>query len=149
MRDCGAEKYLALEAYCSTHTDGDISAMSQAAKNITRDPGAAAALVCTGSDSAFAECLDMLRLNGMLVVVGVQEGKERPIANASPNLFLFAQKGIVGSSVGNYKESVEVMDLAQRGLIKPHVEVGKLDDLQCAFEHMERGGLDGKVVLEI
>lgn len=148
-RDCSTEEYLALGDYDSTHTDSDISAMSQAVKHITGGPGAAAALVCTGNDSAFGECLDMLRFNGMLVVAGVQEGKERPIANAGPNLFLFAQKGIVGFSVGNYKESVEVMDLAQRGLIKPRVEVRKLDDLQCAFERMERGELDGKVVLEI
>lgn len=36
VRDSGAKKYLALGDYDGTHIDGDISATSQAAKNIMR-----------------------------------------------------------------------------------------------------------------
>jgi hypothetical protein len=50
-----------------------------------------------------------------------------------PNAFLFTQS-IVGSSVGNYRESLEVKGLAQRGVIRFCVEVERLRDLQGVFE---------------
>ncbi|KAB8078647.1 hypothetical protein BDV29DRAFT_187778 [Aspergillus leporis] len=64
------------------------------------------------SDSAYACGLEMLRFNAVLVVVG----------------------SIVGSSVGNYRESLEVKGLAQRGVIRFCVEVERLRDLQGVFE---------------
>ncbi|OJJ52339.1 hypothetical protein ASPSYDRAFT_137854 [Aspergillus sydowii CBS 593.65] len=139
VRSCGAESFISLE-------QSDRVSM---ALNLTGGLGAAAVLVCTGEDSAFAEGLDMLRFNGVAVVVGVQEGRERPIANASPNVFLFKQLSIIGSSVGSYRESVEVMDLARRGIVKAHVTVEPMSNLQSVFERMEAGKLTGKVVLSI
>ncbi|CRG88782.1 alcohol dehydrogenase, putative [Talaromyces islandicus] len=141
VRSCGAELFVSLEE----GRDGVIKRVQQETDGI----GAAAVLVCTGEDSAFREGLDMLGFNGVLVVVGVQEGKERPIENASPNLFLFMQKQIVGSSVGNYREAVAVMDLARRGIITPNVQMDRLENLQSVFERMEKGQLEGKAVLEI
>lgn len=140
VRSCGVETYLALE---------ETKSLVKSVKAETNELGAAAALVCTGEDSAYSQALDMLRFNGVLVVVGVQEGKERPIENACPNAFLFNQSMIVGSSVGNYGEAVEVMNLARRGLIQTHVQVDKLDNLQAVFELMEKQEIRGKVVLEI
>ncbi|KAJ5394971.1 uncharacterized protein N7487_009274 [Penicillium crustosum] len=140
VRSCGVETYLALE---------ETKSLVNSVKAETNELGAAAALVCTGEDSAYSQALDMLRFNGVLVVVGVQEGKERPIENACPNAFLFNQSMIVGSSVGNYGEAVEVMNLARRGLIQTHVQVDKLDNLQAVFELMEKQEIRGKVVLEI
>lgn len=140
VRSCGVETYLALE---------ETESLVKSVKTETNELGAAAAVVCTGEDSAYSQALDMLRFNGVLVVVGVQEGKERPIENACPNAFLFNQSTIVGSSVGNYGEAVEVMDLARRGLIQTHVQVDKLENLQAVFELMEKGQIRGKVVLEI
>ncbi|KAL3479540.1 chaperonin 10-like protein [Aspergillus californicus] len=137
VRSCGAEDYLSLE-------QGNLAT---AVKKRTGGLGAVAVLVCTGEDTAFAEGIDMLRFNGVLVVVGVQEGTERPIPNACPNAFLFNQTSIVGSSVGNYRESIEVMDLARRGIIQAHVTVEPLENLQSVFERMETGKLKGKVVL--
>ncbi|CAI7657352.1 unnamed protein product [Penicillium crustosum] len=140
VRSCGVETYLALE---------ETKSLVKSVKAETNELGAAAALVCTGEDSAYSQALDMLRFNGVLVVVGVQEGKERPIENACPNAFLFNQSMIVGSSVGNYGEAVEVMNLARRGLIQTHVQVDKLDNLQAVFELMEKQEIREKVVLEI
>ncbi|KAL2851879.1 chaperonin 10-like protein [Aspergillus pseudoustus] len=140
VRSCGAEAFIALD-----QTDDRVSPVMK----ITSGQGAAGVLVCTGADSAFAEGLEMLRFNGVAVVVGVQEGRERPIANASPNMFLFKQLSIVGSSVGNYREAVEVMDLARRGIVKAHVTVEPLSNLQSVFERMDAGELMGKVVLNI
>ncbi|KAF4768382.1 hypothetical protein HAV15_002638 [Penicillium sp. str.  len=139
VRSCGAEAFISLE-------QGD--RVSTVLK-LTGGLGAASVLVCTGEDSTYAEALDMLRFNGVAVVVGVQEGRERPIANASPNVFLFKQLSIIGSSVGNYREAVEVMDLARRGIVKAHVTVEPMSNLQSVFERMEAGKLTGKVVLSI
>lgn len=140
VRSCGAETYLVLE---------DTKCLVESVKKGTNELGAAAILVCTGEDSAYSQALAMLRFNGVLVVVGVQEGKERSIENACPNAFLFNQSIIAGSSVGNYGESVEVMEFARRGLIQTHVQVDKLENLQAVFEQMAKGEISGKVVLEI
>lgn len=148
MRSCGAEACLSREKHKNA-AHGDSTCLPTAIRNMTEGLGAAATLVCTSADSAYVNGLDMLRFNGTLVVVSVQEGAEYAIFNASPNAFLFTQKSIVGSSVGNYRESAEVMDLSQRGVIRPRVDLEKLENLQAEFERMERGQLEGKVVLEI
>ncbi|KAJ5113837.1 hypothetical protein N7456_002371 [Penicillium angulare] len=139
IKECGAEVFLALEQGDRMH----------AIYRQTEGLGAAAVLVCTGEDSAFTEAIEMLRFNGVAVVVGVQEGTERPISSACPNAFLFKQTSIVGSSVGTYRESVEVMELARRGILQPCVNLEPLENLQNVFERMEAGTLKGKVVLNI
>ncbi|KAL4781070.1 chaperonin 10-like protein [Aspergillus varians] len=139
VRSCGIEVFLSLEQ--GNHVE--------AVKARTKGLGASSVLVCTGEDAAFAEGIDMLRFNGVLVVVGVQQGDERPISSACPNSFLFNQTSIIGSSVGNYREAVEVMDLARRGIIHPHVSVEPLGSLQHVFECMEENKLEGKVVLKM
>lgn len=52
VRDCGAEKFLFLQAF-SRNPDGDV-ALAEAVKSITGGLGACAVLVCNGSDSAYA-----------------------------------------------------------------------------------------------
>jgi propanol-preferring alcohol dehydrogenase len=84
-RSCGGVAFISLEQRDRV----------SAVLSLTDGLGAAGALVCTGEDSAFAEGLDMLRFNGVAVVVRVQEGRDRPIANASPNVFLFKQLSVI------------------------------------------------------
>ncbi|CAI7641153.1 unnamed protein product [Penicillium palitans] len=55
VRSCGVETYLALE---------ETESLVKSVKTETNELGAAAALVCTGEDSAYSQALGMLRFNG-------------------------------------------------------------------------------------
>ncbi|KAK9437174.1 alcohol dehydrogenase [Metarhizium brunneum] len=147
IHDCGVEEFLALEDY-SMGLQRQYEVV-QAVRKLTDGLGVAAAVVCTGEASAYSWGFECLRFNGTLVVVGVQEGDETPICSASPNAFLFHQRRIVGSSVDNRLDAIEVMKLAARGIVKPHFTLRSLEELGDIFEEMERGELLGKVVVEV
>jgi propanol-preferring alcohol dehydrogenase len=147
VRACGAEEFLAVETYSPDVEHG--SELVRAAISITGGQGATAAVVCTGVSTAFSRGLEILKFNGTLVVVGVQEGEELPISSASPNTFLFTQRSIVGSSVGNRKDAFDIMELAARGIVKPQFDLKPMEKLQETFQAMAAGKLLGKVVIEI
>lgn len=147
VRECGADQYLSIEDY-SPDALGD-AAIIAAVKSYTMELGAAAVLVCNGSDSAYAQSLGFLRFNGTVVVVGCQEGVARPIATATPNIILFNQLTITGIAVGNRKDAIEVLDLAARGVIQPRVNVEHVGDLEAIFVRMHSRQLSGKTVVKI
>lgn len=51
--------------------------------------------------------------------------------------------------VGDRKDAIEVMQLAERGIIKTHLTRAKMEDMTEVFKNMEDGLLIGKVVLEL
>jgi propanol-preferring alcohol dehydrogenase len=51
--------------------------------------------------------------------------------------------------VGDRKDAIEVMQLAERGIIKTLLTRAKMEDLTEVFNKMEDGLLIGKVVLEL
>lgn len=51
--------------------------------------------------------------------------------------------------VGDRRDAIEVMQLAERGIIKTHLLKAKMEDLTEVFHKMEAGLLIGKVVLEL
>lgn len=51
--------------------------------------------------------------------------------------------------VGDRRDAIEVMQLAERGIIKMHLLKAKMEDLTEVFQKMEAGLLIGKVVLEL
>lgn len=146
-RQCGAEEFLSISDFLPDEEKGQ--QLVETVRELTCGLGAAAAVVCIGENSAYNRCLESLRYNGTLVVVGVQEGKETPIASASPNTFLFHQRRIVGSSVGNRSDAMGVMALAARGVVTPYFDKRTMKDLSQVFRDMEKGELLGKVVAEI
>ncbi|PGH27835.1 alcohol dehydrogenase 2 [Polytolypa hystricis UAMH7299] len=111
--------------------------------------GAHAVIVCTASNAAYAQAISFLRVNGVLVCVGMPEGDPVPVAAAIPALMVSKQLTITGSAVGNRKEAIETMEFAARGVIKSHVRVEKMDKLTAVFEEMEKGALKGRVVLDL
>jgi alcohol dehydrogenase, propanol-preferring len=81
--------------------------------------GASGVIVCTASDAAYAQMMGFLRFNGTVVCVGMPEGDLVPIAKAVPSAIVANQYHIVGSSVGNQQEAIEVLGFAARG---PNIE---------------------------
>lgn len=51
--------------------------------------------------------------------------------------------------VGDRKDAIEVMQLAERGIVNTHLTRAKMEDLTEVFNKMEDGLLVGKVVLEL
>ena len=51
--------------------------------------------------------------------------------------------------VGDRKDAIEVMQLAERGIVKTNLKKAKMENLTEVFSKMEDGLLIGKVVLEL
>lgn len=139
VKECGAEFFIDISS-----SDGK-SVVDQILE--LTNGGAAAAVICSGSNAAYANALSYLRFNGTLVCVGVP-GEAQPIANAYPHLMVGKQLAIVGSTVGNRREAIETLAMAKR-VAKTPFRVEEVDKLNSVFEEMGAGKLQGRVVLDL
>lgn len=147
VKDCGAEAFLDVTKF--EKGEKGTQEMAKRIQDLSGGFGAAAALVCTDSNAAYAQALDFLRYNGTLVCLGIPEHDPQPIAKASPGLIVIKQLNIVGSAVGSRKEAVETLEMAARGVVKTHFRVEKMEGLTKVFEEMHEGKLMGRVVLDL
>jgi len=111
--------------------------------------GAAAVLVCAGSNAAYANALSYLKFSGTLVCVGVPKGNIQPIQGSDPGSMVSKELRIVGSTVGNRKDACEIVEMAARGLVIPEVEVRPMSDLKSVFDKMDKGALQGRVIIDL
>jgi propanol-preferring alcohol dehydrogenase len=146
VKDSGAEHFVDLTKFPA---DDEGAAMAKHVKSLTDGLGAHAAIVCTSSNVAYAQALNLLRFNGYLVCVGLPENDPKPIASAKPGTIVGRHLHIVGSAVGNRVEAIEVLKFAARGVIKTHFRTEKLEALTSVFEEMHSGELKGRVVLDL
>ncbi|EEP82902.1 alcohol dehydrogenase II [Uncinocarpus reesii 1704] len=142
----GAEHFVDVTEFPS---DDDGKAISEKVISLTGMGGAHAAIVCTASNVAYAQALKLLRVNGVLVCVGIPEHNPLPIATSFPATMIGKQLSIVGSAVGTRQEAIETLEFAARGIIQTHFRVEKMDKLTEVFEEMEKGHLQGRVVLDL
>jgi propanol-preferring alcohol dehydrogenase len=77
VKECGAEAFLDVTKF-------DDKTIAEEVKKITGGYGAAAVIVCTASNKAYAQALNFLRFGGTLVCVGMPEGDSQPIAKSFP-----------------------------------------------------------------
>ena len=147
-KDCGAEVFLDITKY-GRDKEGAAKLASDVKAATGNAMGAAAVVVCTASNAAYGQALGFLKFNGSLVCVGVPEGDPVPIAMADPATILVQQLKIVGSAVGNRKEAIETLEMASRGVVKTHFTTEKMDKLTDVFERMDKGKLQGRVVLDL
>ncbi|KNG84854.1 alcohol dehydrogenase II [Aspergillus nomiae NRRL 13137] len=146
VKASGAEHFVNIAKF---PVDDDGAAISSHVKSLTGGLGVHAAVVCTSSNAAYAQALQFLRFNGTLVCVGVPENEPKPIASAFPATMIGKHYTITGSTVGNRRETIETLEFAARGIIKAHVRTETMDTLTGVFEEMEKGTLQGKVVLDL
>jgi len=68
----------------------------------------------------------------------------------SPLTFDIVLKGLTirGSIVGTRQELAEALDFYARGLVKPTVTSARLDDINDVLDRMERGQIDGRIVID-
>jgi NAD+-dependent secondary alcohol dehydrogenase Adh1 len=84
----------------------------------------------------------MTRNGGYYYVVGY--GGELRIPTMD---LITTEKTIVGNLVGTYPELVELMDLADRGLVDLATQEYRLDDANRALQDLKAGKVRGRAVL--
>lgn len=122
IKDCGAEHFIDV-------TKHDDTSIAEEVKKLTGGLGASAVIVCTASNKAYAQAMDLLRFGGTLVCVGMPEGKPEPIGKAYPAFMVAKQQNITSVAVGNRREAIETLDFAARGVVKAHCTTVKMDKL--------------------
>ncbi|MDH6197752.1 propanol-preferring alcohol dehydrogenase [Mycobacterium frederiksbergense] len=106
--------------------------------------GVHAALVTAVHPQAFGQAIGLTRRGGTIVFNGLPPG------DFPAPIFDIVLKGLTirGSIVGTRQDMVEALDFYARGLIHPIVETASLDQINEVFDRMQRGQIDGRVVID-
>jgi alcohol dehydrogenase, propanol-preferring len=101
-------------------------------------------LVTAVHPQAFGQAIGLVRRGGTIVFNGLPPG------DFPAPIFDIVLKGLTirGSIVGTRQDMAEALDFYARGLIHPTVESAALDDINGVFERMERGQIDGRIVID-
>ncbi|GAB4429871.1 MAG: alcohol dehydrogenase AdhP [Anaerolineae bacterium] len=107
--------------------------------------GAHGVLVTAVSVPAFQQALGMARRGGTVSLVGLPPGEfPTPIFDV-----VLKRITIRGSIVGTRKDLQEALDFAAEGAVKPTVELQPLDAINSVFDRLEKGDVNGRVVLTL
>ena len=107
--------------------------------------GVHGALVTAVTAHAFPQAVGALRRGGTVSLVGL------PPAQFPLDIFTTVLFGLTvrGSIVGTRKDMAEAIDFFARGLVDPTYTVRPLDDINAIFAEMEKGQIDGRVVMDL
>lgn len=102
-------------------------------------------LVTAVSTRAFEQAFAMLRSHGTMSLVGLPPGRM-----ALP-IFETVLKRITvrGSIVGTRQDLEEALAFAAEGKVAPHFSWAALEDVNTVFDRLEKGQVDGRVVLRM
>ncbi|RNB86469.1 alcohol dehydrogenase AdhP [Brevibacillus panacihumi] len=107
--------------------------------------GVHAAISVAVTKKAFEQAYKSVRRGGSVVVVGL------PNADLPIPIFDTVLNGVTvkGSIVGTRKDMQEALDFAARGKVKAIIETQPLEKINEVFERMEKGQINGRVVLTL
>lgn len=107
--------------------------------------GAHGVLVTAVSTIAFSQAVAMLRRKGTVSLVGLPPG------NFELSIFdiVLNRKTIRGSIVGTRMDLIECLNFAAMGKVEPIYKKDKLDNINTIFENLEKGKIEGRIVLAI
>ena len=109
---------------------------------LTGGHGAEAVIDFVGEGAAVASGLAMTRNGGFYYIVGYGGKVEIPTID-----MITSEKTIVGNLVGTYAELVELMALADRGLVNLRTREYRLEDANQALHDLHAGRISGRAVL--
>lgn len=121
--------------------------VAEALPFIQRLGGAHAVIVTSGHAKAYACVGGLLRVGGSLSMVGIPPGDvllDIPIAAIVINGIR-----VTGNLVGSLREAMEAVELLRVGKVKPRVQVLPFKALGEVYERLERGDVEGRIVLKI
>jgi NAD+-dependent secondary alcohol dehydrogenase Adh1 len=130
-RDCGAHHTVVADG-------GEVDNVMA----LTGGHGAEAVIDFVGEGDAVAKGLAMTRNAGVYYIVGYGGRIELPTID-----MITSEKSIVGNLVGTYPELVELMALADRGLVHLATREFALKDANAALLALHRGEIKGRAVL--
>ena len=109
------------------------------------DGGARGVLVTAVSPTAFEQALGMVGRGGTVALVGLPPG-DFPLP-----IFDVVLNGITvrGSIVGTRLDLQESLEFARDGKVKATVSTARLEDINSIFDQMEKGEIEGRIVMEI
>src|SRR6266702_3126585 len=134
-----SETALQLAKECGAHhmvKGGDDEV--QSVLELTGGNGAEAVIDFVGEGDAVAKGLAMTRNAGFYYIVGYGGKIELPTID-----MITSEKTIVGNLVGTYPELVELMALADRGLVHLTTREFRLKDANAALQALHRGEVKG------
>lgn len=138
-----ADLALGLAKECGAHhtvkADGNEVA---SVLELTKGLGAEAVIDFVGEGNAIADGLAMTRNAGYYYIVGYGGKIEIPTID-----MIVSEKTIVGNLVGTYSELVELMALADRGLVSLATKEYSLSDANKALHDLNAGKVKGRAVL--
>lgn len=107
--------------------------------------GAHGALVTAVSPQAMEQAFHMLRPHGTMSLVGLPPGMiSLPVFDT-----VLKRITIRGSIVGTRQDLDESLQFAGEGKVKSHFSWDKLENINDIFARMEKGAIDGRVVLDL
>ncbi|WP_249142625.1 zinc-binding dehydrogenase [Bradyrhizobium sp. AUGA SZCCT0160] len=96
-------------------------------------------------EASWGESLRSLRRGGRLVTCGATTGSNPP---ADLQRVFIRQLEIYGSTGGSLAEFRQLLDVFNRGLVKPVIDTTfEMADIRAAFDHLASGAQFGKVSL--
>ena len=101
-------------------------------------------LVTAVHPHAFGQAIGLARRGGTIAFTGLPPG------DFPAPIFDIVLKGLTirGSIVGTRQDMAEALDFYAGGLIHPTVASAGLDDINDVFGRMERGQIDGRIVID-
>lgn len=134
---------LSLAKDCGAHhlVKGDSNAV-ESVMALTGGHGAEAVIDFVGEGSAVAEGLAMTRNGGFYYIVGYGGKIDIPTID-----MITSEKTIVGNLVGTYPELVELMALADRGMVHLATKEYRLSEANQALQDLHHGKVKGRAVL--
>jgi len=115
---------------------------TEAVLELTKGRGAEAVIDFVGEGGSIEKGLAMTRNAGSYYIVGYGGKIEIPAIE-----MIITEKTIVGNLVGTYAELVELMALADRGLVNLATKEYKLADANQALHDLHAGTIKGRAVL--
>lgn len=108
------------------------------------DGGAHSAVVTAVSKVAFNQAVDSIRAGGRVVAVGLpSEMMELSIVKT-----VLDGIQVIGSLVGTRKDLEEAFQFGAEGLVVPVVQKRPVEDAVAIFDEMEKGQIQGRMVLD-
>lgn len=128
----------------------DFTTVSDLPAEVTRITtyGAHGAIVFSSSRTSYEQAPHMMRPRGTVVCIGLPSDPAT-IAGASPLVMCAKSLHIVGSVVGTLKEVEEALDFTARGLVRPILTHGVLEDIERFCDEIRKGNLPGRAVIKM
>ncbi len=130
-RECGADHVVVSDA-----------GVMDAVMALTGGNGAEAVIDFVGEGDAIAQGIAMTRSGGYYYIVGYGGRIDIPTID-----MIVSEKTIVGNLVGTYAELVELMALADRGLVNLATKEYRLSAANDALHDLHHGRIKGRAVL--